>query len=85
MLQIHLFQWRQNKRDGVSNHRRLDYLLNPLLGEIIEDIKAPRHWPFVRGTYPWPMDSAHKGPVARKMFPFDDVIMIMGNGDCRST
>ena len=23
----------------------------------------------------WPMNSPHKGPVTRKMFPFDDVIM----------
>ena len=23
----------------------------------------------------WPVDSPHKGPVTRKMFPFDDVIM----------
>ena len=23
----------------------------------------------------WPVNSPHKGPVARKMFPFDDVIM----------
>ena len=24
----------------------------------------------------WPVDSSHKGPVTRKMFPFDDVIML---------
>ena len=24
------FQWRHNERDGISNHRRLDYLLNRL-------------------------------------------------------
>ena len=30
---------------------------------------------FVRGIHRWPMDSPHKGPVTRKMFPFDDVIM----------
>ena len=23
----------------------------------------------------WPVDSHHKGPVTRKMFPFDDIIM----------
>ena len=27
-----------------------------------------------RGIYRWPVDSPHKGPVTRKMFPFDDVI-----------
>ena len=30
---------------------------------------------FVRGIHRWPMNSPHKGPVTRKMFPFDDVIM----------
>ena len=30
---------------------------------------------FVRGIHWWPVNSPHKGPVARKMFPFDDVIM----------
>ena len=31
---------------------------------------------FVRGIHRWPMNSLHKGPVTRKMFPFDDVSMI---------
>ena len=30
---------------------------------------------FVRGIHRWPVNSPHKGPVARKMFPFDNVIM----------
>ena len=30
---------------------------------------------FVMGIHRWPMNSPHKGPVTRKMFPFDDVIM----------
>ena len=30
----------------------------------------------VRGIHRWPMNSPHKGPVTRKMFPFDDVIML---------
>ena len=29
---------------------------------------------FVRGNHRWPVNSPHKGPVTRKMFPFDDVI-----------
>ena len=32
---------------------------------------------FVRGIHRWPVNSPHKGPVTRKMFPFDDVIMHM--------
>ena len=30
---------------------------------------------FVRGIHRWLVNSPHKGPVTRKMFPFDDVIM----------
>ena len=30
---------------------------------------------FVRGIHQWPVNSLHKGPVTRKMFPFDDVTM----------
>ena len=41
--------------------------------QINENIKAPRYWPFVRGIHRGPMNSPHKGPVVRKMFPFDDV------------
>ena len=31
---------------------------------------------FVRGIHRWPVNSPHKGPATRKMFSFDDVIMI---------
>ena len=30
---------------------------------------------FVRGIHRWPVNSLHKYPVTRKMFPFEDVIM----------
>ena len=30
---------------------------------------------FVRGIHRWPVNSPHKGPVTRKLFPFDEVIM----------
>ena len=30
---------------------------------------------FVQGIHRWPVNSRHKRPVTRKMFPFDDVIM----------
>ena len=32
---------------------------------------------FVRGIHRLPVNSPHKGPVTRKKFPLDDVIMIM--------
>ena len=31
---------------------------------------------FVRWIHLWPVNSPHKGPVTRKMFPFDDAIMM---------
>ena len=30
---------------------------------------------FVRGIHLWPVNSPHKGPITRKMIPFDDVVM----------
>ena len=32
---------------------------------------------FVRGIHWGPVNSPHKWPVTRKMFPFDDVIMLV--------
>ena len=37
-------QWRHNEHDGVSNHQRLDCLLNRLSANQ-RNIIAPRHWP----------------------------------------
>ena len=34
---------------------------------------------FVRGIHWWPVTSLHKGPVTRKMFPFDDIILGKSN------
>ena len=31
---------------------------------------------FVRGIHRWQVNSTHKGPVTRKMFPIDDFIMV---------
>ena len=35
---------------------------------------------FVRGIHRWLVNSPHKWPATRKMFPFDDVIMIFYKG-----
>ena len=37
--------------------------------------QSPASLAFVRGIHRWPGNSPRKGPVTRKMFPFDDVIM----------
>ena len=36
---------------------------------------------FVRGIHRGPGNSPHKWPATPKMFPFDDVIMILRNAD----
>ena len=50
--------------------------------QIKENIKAPRHWPlcgeftsdrWIPLIHRWPVNSPHKGPVTRKVFPFDDI------------
>ena len=64
-------QWRHNERDGVSNQRRLDCLLNRLFRRRSNKNQSSASLAFVG----WPLDSPHKGPVTRKKFPFDDVIM----------
>ena len=39
---------------------------------------------FLRGIHRWPMNSPHKWPVTRKMFPFNDVIMTYNSAILRS-
>ena len=38
---------------------------------------------FVGGIHRWPVNSPHKGPVTRNMFPFDDFIMVMNEVNIR--
>ena len=69
------FQWRHNERDGVSNHLRIDCLHNRLFRRRSKKISKLRVTGLLRGSHRWPVNSPHKGPVTRSMFPFDDVIM----------
>ena len=68
-------QWRHNDHVDVSNHQPHGCLLNRLQTQIKENIKAPRHWPLC-GEFTGAVNSPHKGPVTRKLFPFDDVVML---------
>ena len=75
-------QWRHNGRDSVSNHRPRDCFLNRLFRRRSKKTLQLR----VRGTLcgeftgdRGPMNSTHKWPVTRKMFRFEDVIMIVSN------
>ena len=67
------------ERNGVSNHRHLDYLLHRLFGRRAK-ITSKLNFTclcevnsLVTGEYP------HKGPVTRKMIPFGDVIKARGH------
>ena len=71
-------QWRYNERNGISNHQPHDCLLNRLLRR--RSKKTPKlcvtglceeNSP-VTGEFP-----SQRGPVTRKMFPFDDNIMFL--------
>ena len=70
-------QWRHNECDGASNHLPQDCLLRRLFRCNQRKHQSSASLAFVRGIHRWPVNSLHKGPVTRKMFPFDDVIMTM--------
>ena len=69
-------QWRHNESDGVSNYQPHDCLLKYLSGAILRKHQSSASLAFVRGIHRWPVNSQHKWPVTRKMFPFNDVIMV---------
>ena len=67
--------WRHNGHSSVSNHS-----LTIVYATVYSDADQSKHQTsaslaFVRGIHRGPVNSPHKGPVTRKMFPFDDVIM----------
>ena len=68
-------RWRQNGRDSVSNHQPGHCLLSLLFGRRSKKTSKLRVTGLCVGNSPGPVNSPHKGPVTRKMFPFDDVIM----------
>ena len=68
-------RWRHSGSDSVSNHS-----LTIVYSTVYSDADLSIHQSsaslaFVRGIHRWPVNSPHKWPVTRKMFPFDDVIM----------
>ena len=68
-------RWRHNGCDCVWNHQPHDCLLNRLFRRRSKKISKLRVTGLCAGNSPGPENSPHKGPVTRKMFPFDDVIM----------
>ena len=68
-------QCRHNERDSVSNHQPHDCLLNRTFRRRSKKHQSSASLVFVRRIHRGPMNSPHKWPVTRKMFPFDDVTM----------
>ena len=71
--------WRHNDQDSVSNHQPRGCLLNRLFRRRSKKTSKLRVTGLCAGNSPGPVNSQHKWPVTRKMFPFDDVIMCEGN------
>ena len=69
-------QWRHIDHDDVSNRQPHGCLLNHLFRRRSKKISKLRVTGLCVGNSPGPVNSPHKGPVTRKMFPFDDVIML---------
>ena len=74
ILSLH---WRHNGHDGVSNHQPYGCLLNRLFRRRSKKTSKLRVTGLCAGNSPGPANSSHKGPVTRKIFPFDDVIMVL--------
>ena len=66
--------WRHNGRDSVSNHQPHDCFLNRLFRHRSKKASLA----FMQGIHRGLVNSRHKWPITRKMFPFDDVIMTIG-------
>ena len=66
-------QWRHNECDGVSNHQRLDCLLNRLFRPRSKKTSKLRVTSLCARNSP--VNAPHKGPETWKMFLFHDVTM----------
>ena len=68
-------RWRHNGRDGIWNHQPHPCLLNRLFGVDQRKHQSSASLAFVWGIHRGPVNTPHKWPVTRKMFPSDDAIM----------
>ena len=73
-------QWSHNGGDSVSNNQPHDCLLKSLFRRRLKKHQSSASLVFVRWIHRWPVNSPHKWPVRREMFPFVDAIMeLMGS------
>ena len=68
--------WRHNGHNCVSNHQPHDCLLNRLFRQRSKKSSKLRVTGLCAGSSSGSVNSPHKWPVTRKMFPFDDAIML---------
>ena len=69
-------QWRHNEHDMASQITGLTIVYsNVYSGADQRKHQSSASLAFVWGIHRWPVNSPHKWPITRKMFPFDDVIM----------
>ena len=70
-----VLRWRHNGSDSVSNHQPHHCFPNRLFRRRSKKTSKLRVTG-LRGIHWGPVNSPHKWSVTRKMFPFDDVIMV---------
>ena len=75
LYRVSTLLWRHNDHDCGSNYQPHGCLLNRLFRRKSKKTSKLRVTGLCVGNSPGPVNSPHKGPVTRKMFPFDDVIM----------
>ena len=75
-------QWRHNDHGGVPNHQPHRCLFNRIFRRRSKKISKLRVTGLYAGNSPGPVNSPHNGPVTRKIFPFDDVIMKIWSTYC---
>ena len=87
LCELYALHWRHNDHSSVSNHQPHGCLLNRIFRRRSKNTSKLRVAGVCKGSSPGPVNSPHKGPVTRKMFPFDDVIMAISfsrhKGKCK--
>ena len=76
-VQVYLsLQWRHNEGDGISNHRRLHYLLNRLFRYKSKKTSKLRGTGLCYWNSPVTVEFIAQRASKAEMFPFDNVIML---------
>ena len=73
--EVTTLQWSHDERDGVSNHRHLNCLLNRLFRRRSNETAKLCVTGICEGNSPVTSEFPAQRPVTQQMFPFDDVNM----------